>query len=119
MIAVIFELWPTPGQEDRYFDLATHLREELQAIDGFISVERFRSLAEPGKCLSLSFWRDQDAVRAWRNRPAHRGAQQQGRTGVLANYRVRVAQVERDYGPGERAQAPRDSNHHHLTQGLP
>ena len=119
MIAVIFELWPAPDQQDRYFDLAAGLRDELQAIDGFISVERFQSLAEPGKYLSLSFWRDEAAVQAWRNRPAHRGAQQQGRTRVLADYRLRVAHVMRDYGLHERAQAPQDANHHHLHQDQP
>ena len=119
MIAVIFELWPAPDQQDRYFDLAAGLRDELQAIDGFVSVERFQSLAEPGKYLSLSFWRDEAAVQAWRNRPAHRGAQRQGRGGVFADYRLRVAEVRRDYGLRERVQAPQDANHHHLRQDQP
>lgn len=115
MIAVIFELWPAQGHDQRYFDLAAGLRDELSAIDGFISVERFESLAAPGKFLSLSFWRDEAAVLAWRNRPTHRGAQREGRGGVFADYRLRVAQVLRDYGLRERGQAPHDSNTHHLT----
>jgi heme-degrading monooxygenase HmoA len=113
MIAVIFELWPNTGQQQMYFDLATALRSELDDIDGFISIERFESLATPGKYLSLSFWRDEQAVQMWRNRAAHRDAQSQGRSGVLANYRLRVAQVLRDYGLHERAQAPADSVAHH------
>ena len=114
MMAVIFELRPAPGQDQRYFDLAAGLREELASVDGFISVERFQSLTEPNKVLSLSFWRDEAAVRAWRNRAAHRSAQHQGRSGVLADYRLRVAEVLRDYGLNERAEAPEDSNQHHL-----
>jgi heme-degrading monooxygenase HmoA len=115
MIAVIFELWPNACQQATYFDLASELRPELDSIDGFISIERFESLATRGKYLSLSFWRDEAAVQAWRNRDTHRAAQSQGRVGVLANYRLRVAQVLRDYGLNERAQAPQDSQHHHLT----
>ncbi len=113
MIAVIFELWPDAGQEATYFDLAAQLRPELDEVDGFISVERFESLATPGKYLSLSFWRDEAAVQAWRNRRHHREAQEQGRGGVLAGYRLRVAAVLRDYGLDERAQAPADSLAHH------
>jgi heme-degrading monooxygenase HmoA len=115
MIAVIFELSPAADQQATYFDLAAQLRPELDGIDGFISIERFESLATPGKYLSLSFWRDEAAVQAWRNRDMHRAAQSQGRAGVLANYRLRVVQVLRDYGLHERDQAPHDSRHHHLT----
>lgn len=115
MIAVIFELWPATDQQPTYFDLAIQLRPELDRIDGFISIERFESLATQGKYLSLSFWRDEAAVQAWRNRDMHRAAQSQGRSGVLANYRLRVAQVLRDYGLNERDQAPQDSRDHHLS----
>lgn len=115
MIAVIFELWPAEGQSARYFDIAAGLRDELAAIDGFISVERFESVAAPGKFLSLSFWRDEASVAAWRNRPPHRDAQTQGRGAVFADYRLRVAHVLRDYGLHERAQAPADSNTHHIA----
>ncbi len=109
MIAVIFEVWPAPGRASEYFDIATQLKPELEKIDGFISVERFESLTEKGKFLSLSFWRDEEAVRAWRNVERHRGAQARGRSGVFADYRLRVAAVLRDYGMNERAEAPRDS----------
>jgi heme-degrading monooxygenase HmoA len=120
MIAVIFELWPSAGQQSTYFDLAAQLRPELDAIDGFISIERFESLATPGKYLSLSFWRDEAAVQQWRNLDAHRAAQSagrgpQGHQGVLANYRLRVAHVLRDYGLNERDQAPQDSRRHHAV----
>lgn len=109
MIAVIFEVWPAPGRAAEYFDLAAQLKPELERIDGFISVERFESLTEKGKFLSLSVWRDEEAVRAWRNVQMHRGAQARGRGGVFADYRLRVAAVLRDYGLRERAEAPTDS----------
>lgn len=109
MIAVIFEVWPAEGQTDRYLDLAAALRPELEGVDGFVSVERFRSLADSTKLLSLSFWRDEAAVQAWRNRPSHRATQARGRGGVFAGYRLRVAGVLRDYGMEDRAEAPADS----------
>lgn len=85
----------------------------LARIDGFISIERFESLAEPGKLLSLSFWRDEQAVANWRALEAHREAQSRGRGGVFRNYRIRVAEVTRDYGRTERVQAPDDSLRFH------
>jgi heme-degrading monooxygenase HmoA len=109
MIAVIFEVWPADGRKDDYLGLAASLRHDLDRIDGFISVERFESLTEPGKLLSLSFWRDEAAVRAWRTNAAHRPAQHAGRGGIFADYRLRVASVVRDYGMNERVQAPEDS----------
>ena len=109
MIAVIFEVWPAEGRADEYFDLAAELRSSLVKIDGFVSVERFRSLTDPNKLLSLSFWRDEDAVARWRQTSEHRAAQARGRGGVFAGYRLRVAAVIRDYGMAERDQAPADS----------
>ena len=109
MIAVIFEVWPQPDHRGDYFDIAAALRPHLEKIDGFISVERFESLYEQGKLLSLQFWRDEEAIARWRNHLDHRRVQRMGRGGVFADYRLRVAQVVRDYGPGERAQAPADS----------
>ena len=113
MIAVIFEVWPAEGERQRYLDLAAALRSDLEGMDGFISVERFQSLTNPGKLLSLSFWRDEEAVRAWRNRPPHRATQAKGRAGVFADYRLRVTAVLRDYGMRERAEAPDDSRAAH------
>ncbi len=113
MIAVIFEVWPAEGERERYLDIAAALRRELETIDGFISVERFESLTTPGKVLSLSFFRDETAVVAWRNMAGHRAAQRAGRGGVFADYRLRVAQVVRDYGLGERDEAPADSRAAH------
>lgn len=113
MIAVIFEVWPADGHRQEYLDLAAALREELEGTDGFLSIERFASLSEPGKLLSLSFWRDEAAVEAWRNRPAHRASQAAGRAGVFANYRLRVGTVLRDYGMAERGTAPADSRAAH------
>ncbi len=113
MIAVIFEAWPAAGDAGPYLDLAAALRPELDAIPDFIAIERFQSLADPGKLLSLSFWRDEAAVAAWRNRPAHRAAQARGRAGVLDDYRLRIAAVTRDYGRDDRAQAPPDSREAH------
>jgi heme-degrading monooxygenase HmoA len=109
MIAVIFEVRPKPELRQTYLDLAAALRPQLEEIDGFISIERFESLTEPGKILSLSFFRDEAAVAAWRNVEAHRRAQAKGRGEVFADYRLRIASVIRDYGMNERAQAPRDS----------
>lgn len=109
MIAVIFEVQPAAGRRDTYLGLAADLREQLQAIDGFLSIERFESLSQPGKLLSLSFWRDEAAVRQWRNTEEHRQAQVAGRGGVFADYRLRVAEVLRDYGLHSREQAPADS----------
>lgn len=109
MIAVIFEVWPADGRRDEYLGIAASLRDELAKIDGFVSVERFESLTEPGKLLSLSVWRDEAALAAWRARPRHRAAQKAGRGGVFRDYRLRVAGVIRDYGMDERGQVPEDS----------
>ncbi len=109
MIAVIFEVVPREGQKNAYLGTAASLREHLDRIDGFLSIERFESLTQPGKLLSLSFWRDEKAVEAWRNLEHHRQAQQAGRQRLFADYRLRVASVIRDYGMNDRAQAPEDS----------
>jgi heme-degrading monooxygenase HmoA len=109
MIAVIFEVWPKEERRHQYFDIARELRAELEGIDGFVSVERFESLSEPGKILSLSFFRDEEAVAAWRNTATHRRAQSAGRTEIFSNYRLRVAEVLRDYGMNAREEVPRDS----------
>ena len=109
MVVVIFEVWPSDGRQPEYLDIAAQLRPELERIDGFISVERFESLTQKGKILSLSFWRDEEAVRAWRNTQGHRAAQARGRGGVFADYRLRIAAVVRDYGMRNREQAPADS----------
>lgn len=106
MIAVIFEVEPDPAHRQEYLDTAAALRAELEAVDGFMSVERFESLSRPGRLLSLSFWRDEEAVRRWRTQSAHREAQARGRQGVFRAYRLRVAGVVRDYGLHDRGQAP-------------
>ncbi len=116
MIAVIFEVWPADAERrEQYLDIAASLREDLSRIDGFISIERFQSLVEPDKLLSLSFWRDEEAVRAWRNLPSHRIAQTKGRSGVFEDYRLGVASVVRDYGLDERREAPDDSHTAHAA----
>lgn len=110
MIAVIFEVWPADGRKSDYLDYAARLRQELECMDGFISVERFQSLADPDKLVSLSFWRDEAAVARWRNHAEHREAQAAGRAGIFRDYRLRVAAVVRDYGMTERRkQTPTDS----------
>lgn len=113
MIAVIFEVHPKPGRREEYLGLAADLRPLLEKIDGFISIERFESLTEPGKILSLSFFRDQKAVDAWRNTESHRRVQRKGREDVFENYRLRIAGVIRDYGMHDRQEAPRDSRQEH------
>eukprot|EP00934_Nitzschia_sp_Nitz4_P000526 Nitzschia sp. Nitz4//scaffold39_size137210//23743//24087//NITZ4_003188-RA/size137210-processed-gene-0.108-mRNA-1//-1//CDS//3329550350//526//frame0 len=109
MIAIIFEVTPAEGRMDAYLDIAKGLKAELETTDGFISVERFQSLSNPDKLLSLSYFRDEDAVKAWRNTTRHREAQAAGRGGVFSGYRLRVAHVLRDYGMEERGEAPEDS----------
>lgn len=113
MIAVIFEVWPAEGRTQQYLDIAAELRPLLDEIDGFISIERFESLSEPGKVLSLSFWRDETALATWRQLEHHRDAQRAGRGGVFRDYRLRVAGVIRDYGMDAREQAPADSRNIH------
>ncbi|OFW04486.1 MAG: antibiotic biosynthesis monooxygenase [Acidobacteria bacterium RIFCSPLOWO2_02_FULL_68_18] len=109
MVAVIFEVWPADGRRQEYLDLAASLRPLLEQIDGFISIERFESLYEPGKVLSLSFFRDEEAVARWRALEAHRVVQAKGRGGIFRDYRLRVAGIIRDYGMADRRQAPDDS----------
>lgn len=109
MIAIIFEVSPRPSEKQAYLDMAAALRPELEKTDGFISIERFESLSRPGRLLSLSFFRDEAAVLAWRRLEAHRAAQSRGREGVFEDYRLRVAEVLRDYGMTERGEAPADS----------
>ena len=109
MIAVIFELEPRESETARYFEIAGALRPELEKIDGFVSVERFESVTRPGHFLSLSIWRDEEAVRRWRCHALHRNAQREGRDAVFAGYRLRVASILRDYGLLDREEAPADS----------
>ncbi|SMF00464.1 Heme-degrading monooxygenase HmoA [Tistlia consotensis] len=113
MIAVIFEVRPKAEGRAAYLDIAAALRPELERMDGFLSIERFESLTEPGKILSLSFWRDEAAVEAWRRLERHRAAQAEGRGRLFADYRLRVAAVLRDYGMAEREEAPADSRERH------
>ena len=115
MIAVIFEVVPAPGKTEAYLGAAANLKPILEGIDGFICVERFESLTNPGKLLSLSFWRDEAAVLRWRNVEKHRQAQAAGRAGIFSDYRLRVAEVLRDYGMNEREEAPADSKQAHAA----
>ena len=113
MIAVIFEVLPHAPHKQEYLDAAAQLRPHLETMDGFISIERFESLSQPGKILSLSFWRDEEAVRGWRNVELHREIQSKGRAYIFEDYRLRVATVVRDYGLNERTEAPADSRQRH------
>jgi len=113
MIAVIFEVQPHADRRGAYLDAAERLQPLLAQIDGFLSIERFESLTQPGKILSISFWRDDDAVRRWRNVAEHRRVQGAGRQTIFAEYRLRVARVIRDYGLHDRAEAPDDSRKAH------
>jgi heme-degrading monooxygenase HmoA len=109
MIAVIFEFTPAEGRKQDYLDLAAGLAPELERADGFVSIERFESITRPGCFVSLSFWRDEEALAKWRNLAGHREAQARGRGGIFDTYRLRVAGVVRDYSRAERGQAPADS----------
>ena len=114
MIAVIFEVLPHEQHRQEYLDAAAALRPHLEQMDGFVSIERFSSLSQPGKVLSLSFWRDEEAVRNWRNFEMHRDIQAEGRARIFADYRLRVAEVVRDYGMTDRTEAPVDSRARHV-----
>jgi heme-degrading monooxygenase HmoA len=113
MIAVIFEVEPADGRKQDYLDIAAEMRPMLDDVEGFISVERFQSLTDPRKILSLSFFEDEAAVARWRTLSAHRGAQKKGRSGIFGNYRLRIASVIRDYGMFDRDEAPTDSRKEH------
>lgn len=113
MTAVIFEAWPAAERWDMYLDIAAALRPELSKVKGFISVERFKSMTDPEKVLSLSFWENEDSVHQWRNHELHRTAQQQGRSSIFRNYRIRIASVARDYSMNDRSTAPADSKDVH------
>ena len=115
MIAVLFDVTPADDRRSTYLQMAAALWPELEKMDGFLSVERFESLSKPGKLLSLSFWRDEAAIRQWRNTAEHRAAQHAGRNGVFAGYRLRIAGVLRDYGLAERDEAPDDSRQFHAA----
>lgn len=119
MIAVLFELQPREGARQAYLDIAADLRPLLERVDGFVSIERFQSLADPDRVLSLSFWRDEAAVQQWRNLEAHRLAQEAGRNRLFADYRLTVAQVLRQYGMDDRGQAPGDSVQRHGVAPAP
>jgi heme-degrading monooxygenase HmoA len=118
MIAVIFEVMPNTGKKDDYLNWAAELSPTLQKIAGFISIERFQSLTDPDKLLSLSFWEDEEAVGRWRNVEIHREAQIEGRTVIFRDYHLRIAEVSRNYGMNERDQAPRDSKAIHDPNDL-
>ena len=113
MLAVIFEVEPHSEYQSEYLEIAAQLKPLLETIDGFISVERFESLSHPGKILSLSYWRDEEAISEWRNLEKHRQAQTQGRERVFADYRLRVASIQREYAMHSRDQAPGDSRSVH------
>lgn len=113
MIAVIFEVIPQQGNKEEYLGIAKELRPLLDTIDGFISIERFQSLSDEGKLLSLSFWKDEESIRQWRNMEKHRMAQAAGRDHVFKDYRLRIAVVIRDYGMFERRETPVDSKDFH------
>ena len=115
-IAVLFEAEPVNGKKQEYLDIAAELGAELENIKGFISIERFQSIYNPEKILSLSFWENEEAIKQWRNLDAHRKAQDTGRESIFQNYRIRIATVVRDYGINMREEAPSDSKYFHSEQ---
>ena len=106
MIAVIFEVKIKAGKQEEYLQIAAQLREHLVKVDGFISIERFASLSEEGKLCSLSFWKNENSIKQWREFDMHRLAQEKGKAGIFADFRIRVAEVVRDYGMGDRQEVP-------------
>mgnify|MGYP000094091323 CR=1 FL=1 len=115
MIAMIFEFWLNDDEVDNYTPYSGKMRQLVDEIEGFISVERYRSEYDPDKILALGFFRDETAVEKWRNHPAHRQAQQLGRQKYYTNYRLRMAEVVRDYDRHNREQVPHDSQSIHDT----
>ena len=115
MIAIIFEVWPEEGETEHYLEHAARMRPMAEATEGFLGVERFQSLTDPKKLLSVSFFEDEAAVERWRNTPAHRGTQAASRRGIFRDYRLRVAEVLRDYTMTQRDEAPADSRAVHDT----
>jgi heme-degrading monooxygenase HmoA len=115
MIAVIFEVYPKEENKQDYLDIASELKPMLKDIDGFISIERFASLQDPNKVLSLSFWENEKAIEEWRNKEKHRKGQGAGLDHIFSNYRIRVGEIMRDYGIKERDEAPGNSNQYHKT----
>ncbi|MFH6937294.1 antibiotic biosynthesis monooxygenase family protein [Flavobacterium sp. FlaQc-30] len=113
MIAVIFEVIPNEGKKEEYLNIAAKLRPELDHIEGFISIERFQSINNPDKVLSLSFWKDEESIQQWRNLEMHRHAQAKGRNEVFKDYHLRIATVVRDYGMFDRKETPEDSSQFH------
>jgi len=109
MFAVIFEVTPTTEGKEEYLAIAARLKEFLAGQNGFISIERFQSLVEEGKMLSLSFWETEPDIASWRNQLDHREGQRKGKDSLFKSYRIRVAEVVRDYTEMNRAEAPQDS----------
>lgn len=111
MYTVIFEVWPNKNNngKEQYLDIASKLKAFLETQEGLISIERFQSLVDENKLLSLSFWKDEEAIKIWRNLFEHRMAQQKGRNELFSDYRIRVASVVRDYGMNSRDEIPEDS----------
>jgi heme-degrading monooxygenase HmoA len=118
MIAVIFEVIPDEGQREQYLNMASEIKPLLEKIEGFISVERFQSLSNTEKVLSLSFWKDEESIKEWRNVEMHRSAQSKGREEIFKDYRLRIAGVARDYGMYDRKEAPADSRSFHKERNL-
>ena len=113
MIAVIFEVLPHKDKKDEYLDIAAQLKPVLEKMEGFISIERFQSLTDPEKILSLSFWKDEESIKQWRTLEVHRTAQEKGRATIFKDYHLRIAVVSRDYGMFDRKEAPVDSRMFH------
>ena len=115
-VAVIFEVMPTAEGKAEYFKLGAALKEELQKMPGFISVERFASVNNEGKFLSLSFWENEEAVAGWRNQVNHRASQKRGYDTLFDHYRISVGEIVREYTDKNRSEAPIDSNRYHGTK---
>ncbi|HJA07813.1 MAG TPA: antibiotic biosynthesis monooxygenase [Candidatus Mailhella merdigallinarum] len=111
-IVVLFEVTPTAEGRQRYLELAASLKKLLAEAKGFIRAERFSSLTEEGKLLSMNLWESEDDVDAWRNTLDHRISQMEGRNKLFKKYTITVASVIREYGNTSREQAPSDSNLH-------
>ena len=109
-VVVLFEVTPTAEGKVRYLELAAQLKLLLSDAKGFIHSERFSSLNEEGKLLSLNVWENEESVKKWRNELHHRMSQSEGRERLFENYRITVAYVIREYDDYNRREAQEEYN---------
>src|SRR3954454_14561603 len=94
-VAVIFTSLRTEG-DNGYAAMSARMDRLAAEQPGDPGIEAARE----GLGVTVSYWRDEDSARAWKQVAEHLVAQQRGREAWYSDYRVRVAVVHREYGPG-------------------